>query len=250
MSALLPLVFAPSYALYSIVLRPSLDAPLAPPPGLTAACILRLFHFFCLPFRERYSYALPITCALLLLYEFSLLHAHLARPPAPGAAAASPFSTAAAARIRDHVRGRGSERTILDLNPGDIWRWTDLPSYLLFTCGGVILLLFLTALFLPRPPAWYAACLCGAAVACEATQCVPRVLGALSGAQQRASYLGLLAALVCLGALLGMPKAPSLFALSSGLALACEVLVLASAELSVLFASRGSGGGGRAAKAV
>ena len=247
MSALLPLIFAPSYILYSVVLRPSLDAP---PPGLIAACILRLFHYFITPLRERYSYALPITCALLLLYEFSLLHAHLARPPAPRAAAASPFSSAAAARIKDHVRGRGPpERTILDLSPGDIWRWTDLPSYLLFTCGGVILLLFLTALFLPRPPAWYAACLCGAAVACEATQCVPRVLGALSGTQQRASYLGLLAALVCLGALLGMPRAPSLFALSSGLALACEVLVLASAELTLLFAPRGTGGG-RAAKAV
>jgi hypothetical protein len=271
------LCYAPLYWLYALTLRPPRTEATLPSLSIVSSCLLRLFHYFTLPLRERYSLAFPLASALLLAYEFTALHAQLERQqqrphPAssPGRAAAA-SAAAAATAPRSPRRPAAAERTILDLQLEDVWRWTDLPSYLLFTLGAAIVLLLLTALVLPRPPQWYSAGLGGAAVACEATLGLQRLRSALAACcgggggggappaqpRQRASYLGLLAALACAGALLALPPRPlpAPLLLAPCLAAACEAAVVASSELPAALAalgvSAGAGAGsGRAQKAV
>jgi hypothetical protein len=257
LSYVLPAVFCASHLVYSATLRPAAAASTLPSLFAIAASLLRLCHYFCTPHRERYTFALPLSAALLLVYEFSALSAQLERQGGSRAAAAAASPSAAATRLRDldpRRSGRRLERTILDLRPEDAWRWTDLPSYLLCTGGGAVLLLLLSSLLLPRPPRWYLLGLSAAAAGCEAAQCAPRLRAALAAASsgQRGSYLGLLAAAAAAAALGLLPRGapPALLRLAPCAALACEAAVVACAELPLLGLGAARGGSGRAAKAV
>jgi hypothetical protein len=250
--ALCILLYPPSFLLHKLLQRPAAPLPTVastllshtlPSFFLLLSSLLRLFHFYCQPYRERYSYTLPLSSLLLLLLEFYCLSVALgsdsARQAAARAATSPAFASGAAARVGVGLARRRAaleERTVLDLRLEEVWSWTDLPSYLLATVFLAILLLLLTSFMLPRPPAWYTASLGLCAVACELVPSGMRLhKAATSGGSQPASLLGLLSASACALTLAAWPQPqPLLFLLSTAGAAACELAVLACAETPLL----------------
>jgi hypothetical protein len=250
MDAVILLAYGLGYLLYSVELRApprsALGSTNFPSLFVVLGVLFKVVHFFSHGTRERYSPMLPLFSAILLVYEFYLLSSRLEACSTPASSpsshqSASPFS-ATASRRRDAVRRE--ERTVLDLDPRDFWRWTDLPSYLLCTAVLTILLLSCTSLvWTPGIPPWYRTALGLGSLLCDLLACVPRVL---EDGQQKPSYLGLIGSAASTAALLATPVPPVL-CLCPAAVCACELGVLgASAGLIRLLPGKAGLKGGRA----